>query len=579
MAKLCMGCMNPKPEADGACTVCGYDPATDRNPEHCLPASSVLQGHYIVGRLVGECSDHLLYLGYDRQLREPCFIQEFFPGSIGRRDTIGGVQPMGGCERVFEEYANRFRATMRTLARMRELPAVVPVYDIFEENGTVYAASDYCQGMTLTKKIKLSGGRIPWAEARPLFMSLLSSLIHLNDAGVYHLAICPDNILIGGDGKARIRNFSIGAAHQAGTDLAPELKNGYAAPEQYYADEEVGAPADVYGVAATVFRTVTGNEPPAGDNRAKNSDDLFMSAEVAEELTQPVCVALFNALQVLPENRTGTLAELRDQLSVTTTVTALVDEVVEDAGADSLEELESGRTEIRSPGKKRAKKAKKINILRTVILCAVTLLVVTGAIIVACLWNDIWPQQEEPVESTPLPTFTTTASTTKKEDKKVVVENVVGLDYYALRDREFTGDLKVVLDHMVFSDKPAGTIVSQEPAAKAQVKKGTEIKVIISMGVESEKIKVPDVSGWKEEHAKLYLEALGFRVKSVELQISEYEKGVVDGTDPAVGTEKRLGDTITLRVSAVEPTTTDDTTEETDEDPSVTEEGETEPTE
>ena len=168
--------------------------------------------------------------------------------------------------------------------------------------------------MTLTKKIKLSGGRIPWPEARGMFMSLLSSLIQLSDAGICHLAICPDNILVGSDGKARLRNFSVAAAHRSGTDLVPELKMGYAAPEQYYSDEEVGVPADVYALAATIFRTVTGTEPPAGDNRAKNSDDLFMSAEVAEELTQPVCVALFNALQVNPDNRTATVAELRDQL-------------------------------------------------------------------------------------------------------------------------------------------------------------------------------------------------------------------------------------------------------------------------
>ncbi len=571
MAKLCMGCMNPKPEAEGVCTVCGYDPAVDRNPEHCLPAASVLQGHYIVGRLVSEGSDHLLYLGYDRQLREPCFIQEFFPAAIGHRDTIGGVQPLGGCERVFEEYADRFRQTMRTLARMRELPAVVPVYDIFEENGTVYAASDYCQGMTLTKKTKLAGGRLPWAEAKPLFMSLLSSMIHLNDAGIYHLALCPDNILIGSDGKARIRNFSIAAARQAGTDLIPELKKGYAAPEQYYADEEVGSFTDVYGMAAVLFRTVTGNEPPAGDNRAKNSDDLFMSAEVAEELTQPVCVALFNALQVLPENRTATLAELRNQLSLTTTVTALVDEVVEDVGADSFEELDSGRSEIRPKKNKRQKKNRKVNVVRVVILCAVALLLITGGVIVASLWQDIFPPQEEPVESTPLPVFTTSSKTTGKDEKKVSVDNVVGLDYYGLRDKELNGELTLVLDYMTFSDKPAGTIISQDPAAADLVKKGTEIKVVISNGQKSENIKVPNVAGWKQEHAKVYLEALGFKVKTVEVQISEYEKGIVDSASPAFGTEKRMGDTVTLRVSAVEPTEPPEDTGATEETPESTE--------
>ena len=270
MAKLCMGCMNPLPEDTDVCTVCGFDRTKDQNPPYCLPVTAALQGHYIVGRLMGEFPDHLLYLAYDRQMKEPCFIQEFFPAAIGRRDSIGGVQPLEGRDKVFEEYADRFRANMRVLARMRELPAVVPVYDIFEENGTVYSVSDYCQGMTLTRKIKLSGGRIPWSEARSIFMSLIGTLSQLNDAGVCHLAICPDNILIGSDGKARLRNFSIAAAHRTGTNLAPDLKAGYAAPEQYYTDEEVGTAADIYAVAATIFRTVTGTEVPVGDKRARN---------------------------------------------------------------------------------------------------------------------------------------------------------------------------------------------------------------------------------------------------------------------------------------------------------------------
>lgn len=538
MAKLCMGCMNPLPEGKTTCTICGFDPITDRNPDHCLPTATSLQGHYIVGRFTGEGSDCLTYLAYDRQLREPCFIQEFFPGTISRRDTIGGVQPMTGCERVFEEYADAFRANARVLARMRELPAVVPVYDIFEENGTVYAVSDYCQGMTLTRKIKLSGGRIPWNEARPLFMSLVSTLTHLNEAGVRHLAICPDNIVIGADGKARLRNFSVPAAHRAGTDLAPDLKKGYAAPEQYRVDGEVDTRADVYGMAATVFHTVTGNEPPAGNQRAKNSDDLFMSAEVAQELTQPVCVALFNALQVNPDLRTSTMAELRDQLSLTPTVSALKDEVEEDMGR------------VERKQKKQENKKKK-SAVAAVIACLAALIlvgVVLGIVLGGLGGND-------GSDDTSLPTLTTT-TTTAEAEKLAVVDNVEGLNYYDLRDKKLTGDLVLVLDYTRQSDKPAGTILSQTPAAGEEVAPGSEIKVVISTGQEGELVKVPNLAGWKEEHAKLYLEALGFRVKTVKVQVSQYEKGVVDSTDPKAGAEKRLGDTITLRVSNVGPTTT-----------------------
>lgn len=542
MAKLCMGCMNPLPEGNTVCSVCGYDPAVDKNPEHCLPVTASLQGHYIVGRLMAERSDHLLYLGYDRQLREPCFIQEFFPAGVGHRDSIGGVQPLEGQEAVYEEYANQFRSTMRTLARMRDLPAVVPVYDIFEENGTVYAASDYCQGMTLTKKIKMAGGRLTWAEARPLFMALLTTVIHLNDAGICHLAICPDNILIGADGKARLRGFSIPATHQEGTGLPADLRTGYAAPEQYSAEGQVGVAADVYAVAATVFRTVTGNEPPAGNNRAKNSDDLFMTAEVAEELTQQVCVALFNALQVKPENRTGTMAELRDQMSLTPTVSALVDEVEED-----MEQVEE---QNKKGGKKKGKIALFIGlgVLAVAVVTLVLILLLGGG-----------NQPEEPqgdATTTPAPTFSTTAPKTTDDSKKAVVDNVLGMNYYDVRDIDFNGEMNVVLDHMIFSDKPAGTILSQDPEAGKEVASGSQIKVVISSGQKDESLQVPDVSGWKAEHAELYLKALGFRVERVEINISTYDKGLVDSTDPKAGTVKRLGDKLTLRVSNVETTTT-----------------------
>ena len=542
MAKLCMGCMNPLPEGKTTCSICGFDPITDRNPEHCLPTATLLQGHYIVGRFTGEGSDCLTYLAYDRQLREPCFIQEFFPGTICHRDTIGGVQPMSGCERTFEEYADAFRANARVLARMRELPAVVPVYDIFEENGTVYAVSDYCQGMTLTRKIKLSGGRIPWNEARPLFMALVSTLTHLNEAGVRHLAICPDNIVIGADGKARLRNFSVPDAHRAGTDLAPDLKKGYAAPEQYRVDGEVDTRADVYGMAATVFRTVTGNEPPAGNQRSRNSDDLFMSADVAEELTQPVCVALFNALQVNPDLRTSTMAELRDQLSLTPTVSALKDEVEEDMGRVERKQKKQENK------KKKSAAAAVIACLAALVLVGVVLGIVLGGL-----------GSDDSSGDTGLPAFTTT-TTTNEEDKPAVVDNYEGLNYFDLRDKKLEGDLVMTLDYTRQSDKPAGTILSQTPAAGEEVTPGSEIKVVISTGQQGEMVKVPNLSGWKEAHAKLYLEALGFKVKTAKLQVSNYEKGVVDSTDPKAGTEKRLGDTITLRVSNVTPTTTTTTT-------------------
>lgn len=540
MAKLCMGCMNPLPDDTTACTVCGFDLAQDRNPDHCLPVTASLQGHYIVGRLMAEYPDHLLYLAYDRQMKEPCLIQEFFPASIGHRDSIGGVQPMEGCAKVFEEYADTFRSTMRVLARMRELPAIVPVYDIFEENGTVYSVSDYCEGMTLTKKIKLSGGRIPWPEARGMFMSLLSSLIQLSDAGICHLAICPDNILVGSDGKARLRNFSIVAAHRSGTDLVPELKTGYAAPEQYYTDEEVGVPADVYALAATIFRTVTGTEPPAGDNRAKNSDDLFMSAEVAEELTQPVCVALFNALQVLPERRTATLATLREELSVTPKVSALVDEAEEDLA--QAEEDEEPR------------ESKKSTLVAMLIVSLALLLIAVG-VIVFMLVDGLNGDKKSGGKGGDTSTTTSTTHTTQATGVgEAVVDDVVGKKYESVQDNVFTGDMKLVFVGYRYDEGWGdGEIIEQYPAAGTAQAMGAPIYVVVNNARAASTAVIPDLKGWNKADAKKYLESLGFEVKERTATNSTVELGKVEDTYPKAGIAKELGETITLLISDKQP--------------------------
>ena len=541
MAKLCMGCMNPLPDENTACTVCGFDLSQDQNPAHCLPVTTSLQGHYIVGRLMGEYPDHLLYLAYDRQMKEPCLIQEFFPASIGHRDSIGGVQPLEGCDKVFEEYADTFRGTLRVLARMRELPAIVPVYDIFEENGTVYAVSDYCEGMTLTKKIKLSGGRIPWPEARVMFMSLLTSLIQLSDAGICHLAICPDNILVGNDGKARLRNFSIVAAHRSGTDLAPELKTGYAAPEQYYTDEEVGVPADVYAFAATIFRTVTGTEPPAGDNRAKNSDDLFMSAEVAEELTQPVCVALFNALQVLPERRTATLATLREELSVTPTVSALVDEAEEDIA--QAEEDEEAPVE-----------SKKSSLIAMLIISLALLLIAVGVIVFMLVDGLNGDKKGSGQNDTAVTTTTTTRTTQQAGEGEAVVDDVVGEKYEAVKGNVYTGDMQLVLmGYRYDAGWDEGTIIEQYPAAGTAQAMNSPIYVVVNSSRAASSAVIPDLKGWNKADAKKYLEALGFEVKERTATDSTVELGKVEDTYPKAGIAKELGETITLLISDKQP--------------------------
>lgn len=533
--KLCMSCMKPLAENDTVCPHCHY--SVDRkNPAGYLPAGTLLGEHYLVGRALGSYGDACIYVGYDKLLKSPIFLREFFPADFSERAKTGAVLPIAGREDAFAACYDSFLANARALARLKDLPCLLPLYDIFTDNDTAYAIYDFCEGRSLSRELKARGGRMSWNEARPLFMQLMTTLSALHRAGVYHLAISPDTILVGADGKFRLRSFAISQARTTGSPIKPRLTAGFAAPEQYALKQDCGEPADVYGLAATIFCAITGNVPPEATTRLNGSQDLFLPAEVAEELPEEVSMALFNALQPDVGKRIGTVEEFRSALTAEPSVSALLDE----------------ETEEKPPKKNRYPLYIGITVF--------VILAVLAAILLAILFPQNKPASD-PLSDIPAPTTSPKTSVSYKDPTSTYsIPNLVGKNYFSEKKETRLGDFKLEIEYMKFDTKKAkGTILSQEPAAGTGADAGATIKVVISMGTED--LVVPDVAGWPQEYATKYLEALGFRVDTLLLNQSDYEKGIVDSTDPEPKTELGVGDTVTLRVSNMEPTaaTTDGT--------------------
>ena len=55
---------------------------------------------------------------------------------------------------------------------MRDLPAVIPVYDIFEANGTGYRISEYAESITFEEFLKRNGNVLTFEQTRSLLMPL-----------------------------------------------------------------------------------------------------------------------------------------------------------------------------------------------------------------------------------------------------------------------------------------------------------------------------------------------------------------------------------------------------------------------
>lgn len=544
--RLCMGCMRPLPEGRSECGFCGY-PADGRNGPAFLPTDSLLSGRYLAGRLLDQTGADAVYMGYDTVLKSPIQIREFFPGTLCERAPDGSLRVMAGCEGPFREYYEKFRAHARALARLRELGSLLPVYDIFEENGTAYTVAESVEGVTLESRLKALGGRMRWEDARPLFMPLLSTLVSMHSAGMFHLGICPENLLIAPDGKLYLLGFCLADARRAGTDLQPSLPAGYAAPEQYGAGQDTGAWSDVYALAATIFRTLTGSPPPEASRRRSDSNDLFVPTEVAAALPDYVAAALFNALQVSAAQRTASAADFRDQLSTAPAVSRMIED---DAAAREAETSAAGPVGPSHRGR-------NIALLITGIFVALLLL---GVLFVYLLFPEFFGRNgdvSEPASAVSEIVEETTAApaTTAPQGNLVEVPKLTGQNYYDIQGDDQPGGLVVKVGSLQYSGKERGVILSQDPApGSALPEKGT-ITIVISAG--SDTLTVPDVAGWSADNAEAYLKALGLRVERLPIASETTDYGYVESIEEA-GKQVKLGEKVTLRVSETHLTTAQD---------------------
>ena len=552
---LCMGCMNPLPEGRGECGICGY-PASGENPSNYLPVRTLLSDRYLVGRVLHAGGDAAVYIGFDQVLKAAILIRELITDTLCERAEDGTVQVIGGCENTFAEYKEKFRTHARALARLRDLPAVMPMYDIFEQNNTAYTVSEYCEGVTLEARLQQMGGRMSWEEARPLLMPVMASLAAMHSAGLVHLGLCAENMIIGTDGRLRLTGFAIPEARMVSTDLKPQLIPGYSAPEQYGFELSAGIPADVYGLATTVFRVLTGNPPPDSTSRTRNSSDLYVPADVAKTLPDHVAAALFNALQISPDKRTSSIAAFRDQLTAAPAVTALLQDEAPAQGKSAETNRKAAESTEKTPEPPKKKKNGKY-ILLVALAVFIVLLLIAGAVLL--LRTDLFGGEKDTSGQTSqtMPTWTmpneqSTVSYNNVE-ATYAVENLVGKLYKDVKGTTLRGNMKVVVQYKQYSTRPKGEILDQSPKAEESRPEGTTVYVIISDGPEA--TPVPDVTGWPELYARRYLELAGFEVTTVKVQESDQPRGNVEGTEPAVGTALEEGAKVTLYISDVAPVT------------------------
>ncbi len=167
------------------------------------------------------------------------------------------------------QFIERFYAEGRAAAQLNH-PNIVQAFDVGNTGDTYFFVMEYVAGRTVHDDIQ-EHKRYPEKEAVNIIIQVAEALEHAHAKGLIHRDVKPKNVMITREGVVKLADMGLA---RAVTDLeAAEAEKGkafgtpyYISPEQIRGEMNIGPPADIYSLGATLYHMVTGSVPYEGKN-------------------------------------------------------------------------------------------------------------------------------------------------------------------------------------------------------------------------------------------------------------------------------------------------------------------------
>ena len=428
-----------------------------------------------------------------------------------------------------EQFVERFRREAAAAAGLQH-PNVVGVFDRGEHDGVPFIAMEYVQGASLKDLIDRG---LEVGEVIEITRQVLAGARFAHSKGIIHRDLKPQNVLVDGEGRARVADFGIARAGaseitQTGSVLGTAQ---YLSPEQAQG-LPVTAASDLYSIGAMLYEALTGRVPfdadtPVAVALKQVSAQPRPPSQLNPKVTPALDAVVLKALAKDPANRFASAEHfLRalDSAEADPSGRALSDTAA--YGAAAVAAGATAGTTVAAdgaapPGEEPPAEEEPGGFWtrNRLIAAALIALAVIGGVLAFLL--------------------------TRGSTQRVAVPRVTGeLQQRAtrmLRHRGFH-----VATALTPNPQPPGTVLEQDPRAGKVVDEGSTVKLSVSSGPGLGT--VPNVVGKPAGAAAKVLKKKGFTTK-VDHRFSGAAKGNVIAQDPAPGARVSRGSSVTLTVS------------------------------
>ena len=206
-------------------------------------------------------------------------------------------------------------------------PHVVPVYEVFEQDGRPWLAMEFINGPTLRET--LAKGRLPLEEVLLTGEQMADALAAAHGRGVLHRDVKPGNIMMAARGDARLTDFGLArpmpgpgspTTHQSVSQMQHDIAGtlGYISPEQILG-RALEPSSDIFSLGAVLYEAATGRRAFSGATSGELFDATLHATppamgELSREAPGELQRIVFKALAKRPDERYQSAKDLSADL-------------------------------------------------------------------------------------------------------------------------------------------------------------------------------------------------------------------------------------------------------------------------
>jgi serine/threonine protein kinase len=260
-------------------------------------AGPLLKNRYQLGRVLGRGGMCIVYQAWDTRLQRNVAVKRLEP-------------PLSEDPRT----RARFDREGRALAQLSH-PNLVTLIDRGSTDNEDYLVFEYIEGRSLKELTR--DGPMGVAEAGQIAGQVAEGLGAAHLAGIVHRDVKPQNILIDRQGHAKVSDFGIAT----GPDWTRVTRAGsiigsarYMSPEQIRS-KPVDARSDIYSLGVVMYEMLVGHPPFDGINMPEIARQHLNNpppplTDVRQDLPTGLEKVVLRCLEKLPEDRFASMDEL-----------------------------------------------------------------------------------------------------------------------------------------------------------------------------------------------------------------------------------------------------------------------------